>query len=530
MKPVDRTNSGIASASKLPSSQDITDVLQEAESLDGVDETTESNLSAALVADARSRLNGNPNRKRKRNVDEDDVEGKYMHQLVQEEAKENEIQRNGKAKKRHKMQGSAVGDDNSSAEQNSASESAWAKADHEEVGSDIDIPQHESLATIRTTKEAIDLERASRTVFLANVSTSAITSKAAKKTLLNHLASFVSSLPEGVTPHKIESFRFRSTAFSSNAVPKKAAYAKKELMDATTKSTNAYAVYSTQSAAREAMKNLNGTVVLDRHLRVDSVAHPAKQDHRRCVFVGNLGFVDDMGAMNAADDEENDKRPRKAKEPADVEEGLWRQFSKAGTVESVRVVRDKTTRVGKGFAYVQFLVRDALVDFRTYFLTRSEKDANAVEKALSFDEKKFPPMLPRILRVTRAKNTRKMAGSKNQGKGHDRKERASKSAGKYTPKVSSETQSLSGRAGKLLGRAAAARFHSTRDRQANSTGAAHPATIAEKPIAFEGYRASSKQGKGTTKLGGPKKQGKPRTRSSRRGAEFKQAGGRKGRS
>ena len=43
--------------------------------------------------------------------------------------------------------------------------------------------------------------------------------------------------------------------------------------------------------------------------------------------------------------------------PADVEEGLWREFGKAGTVESVRVVRDGKTRVGKGFAYVQFTVR-----------------------------------------------------------------------------------------------------------------------------------------------------------------------------
>ena len=80
-------------------------------------------------------------------------------------------------------------------------------------------------------------------------------------------------------------------------------------------------------------------------------------DHRRCVFVGNLGFVDDESAIRKAEERDGEKaKKRKEKEPADVEEGLWRVFGKAGTVENVRVVRDSATRVGKGFAYVQFKV------------------------------------------------------------------------------------------------------------------------------------------------------------------------------
>jgi nucleolar protein 12 len=168
------------------------------------------------------------------------------------------------------------------------------------------------------------------------------------------MASFLPSLPappEGKPPHKVESLRFRSTAYAT-ALPKKAAFAKKDLMAATTKSTNAYVVYSTAYAAREAAKRLNGTVVLDRHLRVDEVAHPAKTDHRRCVFVGNLGFVDDESLLDQGGENER----KRSKIPSDIEEGLWRQFSKAGVVESVRVVRDEKTRVGKGFAYVQFEV------------------------------------------------------------------------------------------------------------------------------------------------------------------------------
>ena len=217
------------------------------------------------------------------------------------------------------------------------------------------VPQHESL---NASTRDVEIEKSSRTVFLANVSISAISSKSAKKTLLNHLTSFLlSSSVNNSDNHgpKVESIRFRSTAFSSTSIPKRAAYARKELMDATTKSTNAYVVYSTADAAREAVKRLNGTVVLDRHLRVDSVAHPAKIDHRRCVFVGNLGFVNDESRLQAAAEEEG-KQKKTKKQPADVEEGLWRHFGEVGTVESVRVVRDPKTRVGKGFAYVQFVV------------------------------------------------------------------------------------------------------------------------------------------------------------------------------
>jgi nucleolar protein 12 len=217
------------------------------------------------------------------------------------------------------------------------------------------IPQHESLAKGDDNPE---MDKASRTVFLGNVSIEAILSKSAKKTLLKHLASFISELPPSDPPHKVESIRFRSTAFDSK-LPKKAAFVKRELMDATTHNTNAYAVYTTKVACREASKRLNGTVVLDRHLRVDQIAHPAKTDHKRCVFIGNLDFVDDDSKIRE-EAEDHKKKKSKTRQPADVEEGLWREFSKAGKVESVRVVRDQKTRVGKGFAYVQFLVSISL--------------------------------------------------------------------------------------------------------------------------------------------------------------------------
>ena len=300
-----------------------------------------------------------PKRRRKRNREEDDIEGAYMRRLAEEDS--NDARREGgSSRKRQRLQAASHKDKRKTTLGGAGTQTSATNSDDEEVeeeegkdGAAGEVPKHESLTS---STEVLELDKAARTVFLANVSTSSIKSKAAKKTLLSHLTSFRSELPMKDQAQKVESLRFRSTPFPSGVGPKKAAYAKKKLMDATTTSTNAYAVYSTQLAAREAVKRLNGSIVLDRHLLVDSVSHPRKVDHRRCVFVGNLGFVDDESQMNAAKDDDDTKTARKKKAPSDIEEGLWRQFSKAGSVESVRVVRDATTRVGKGFAYVQFKV------------------------------------------------------------------------------------------------------------------------------------------------------------------------------
>ena len=280
-------------------------------------------------------------RNRKRKDAKDDLESRYMSRLARKEVQKDQQRRQESHNKRQKLDTQEVSNADTGfldedGESTSDPDVVTGREDESAVG---DIPQHESLVTSRAD---LDLEKSSRTVFLANVSTMAIKSRKARKILTDHLASFASSLPASDGGHGIESLRFRSTPYVASGLPKKAAFVKKEIMDTTTKSTNAYVVYATQLAAREAVSSLNGSIVLDRHLRVDSVAHPAKVDHRRCVFVGNLGFIDDETNVNAARDEEIYKQPRKSKEPGDVEEGLWRQFKKAGIVESVRVVRDKT--------------------------------------------------------------------------------------------------------------------------------------------------------------------------------------------
>lgn len=435
---------------------------EEAEALLG-DEEDSSDHEAALAHLKETALNGAPERaakKRKRGSKDEDVEDVYLQKIAREEAKEEEER---KKKRKTKVEGD---------------EETVVMEDPESEEESFTVPKHETLLGADGNDD--EVEKAARTVFLGNVSSEAITSKSAEKQLKQHLSSFIEDLADNKPPHKVESIRFRSTAFAG-ALPKRAAFAKKEIMDSTTKSTNAYVVYSTKIAAREAAKRLNGTVVLGRHLRVDSVAHPAKVDHRRCVFVGNLGFVDDESKLPTDDD----KAKKKNKPPGDVEEGLWRQFSKAGKVESVRVPRDAKTRVSKGFAYVQF------------------ENENAVEAALQFNDQKYPPLLPRKLRVSRAKAQKKK--EKKPTAPRPSKSEEAKPKGAYNAKVSAEEKSQRGRAGAMLGKAA--KFKTAES------------------FVFEGHRASSKQGTSGLKLGGKTRKG-PNGRKSRSKA-WKASGGKK---
>ncbi|KAL1897890.1 Nucleolar protein 12 [Sporothrix stenoceras] len=441
-------------------------------------------------------------RKRKNRDENDDLESRYFDKL------EKEID-DGPAEKKAKREAKAdensdveMADDNDDEDEPIIHESLLKAAAATEGGA-------ADSATANGQIDEQDKEKADRTVFLSNVSISAVTNKTAKKTLMAHLESILDDkAAKGKKEKKekegedaeddkedkkdlpvLESLRFRSVPFASAALPKRASYITKNVMGATAQSTNAYAVYSTTAAARTAVRKLNGTVVLDRHLRADSVSHPSPVDHKRCVFVGNLGFVDDETVLstNPEDDGGEMERKKRNKTPMDVEEGLWRTFGKhAGKVESVRVIRDAVTRVGKGFAYVQFY------------------DATSVEAALLLNEKKYPPLLPRALRVSRCKAPYKTAraveraqrkvngkpeGAKFEGKregGSGKREggKRDRTSGAgtfgttgYTPKLTAEQQTSAGRASKLLGKSAAT---------TPLNGATGPDG---KPMVFEGMRA-----------------------------------------
>lgn len=430
---------------------------------------------------AEEKASESTSRKRKRGAAEE-VEETYMRRIAKEEEKEDEKRKAEYAKRQKPDEDSKDSDESSEEKEGSDNDD-----DEEDDEKDAPPPVHESVSG---NAKASEVEKSNRTVFLGNVSTQAIKSKSAKKTLLRHLASHLSSLPESSGPHKVESIRFRSVPFASGGgLPKRASFARRDILDETCPSTNAYAVYTTLQGARKAPSALNGTVVLDRHIRVDSIAHPAAIDNKRCVFVGNLDFVDQEGVT----EDENGKK-KKPRAPADIEEGLWRIFNQQTgdtkdkksvkkNVECVRVIRDRATRVGKGFAYVQFY------------------DANHVEEALILNEKNYPPLLPRKLRVTRA---RKMAKKQDDDGGKDGRR------GDLAQKT------LQGRANKLLGRAGAAKL-----KEAGKGG------IAGNSQVFEGHRATEDSSRVKVKTKSRGSKGKPKGRGSKRAAAYRAAGGQK---
>lgn len=389
--------------------------------------------------------------KRKRG---DDLEDQYMHKLHLEEEKEFKKLEEEKAAAQSKPKADEKEEEDESVDEEDGDEEGSEEGDdEEEEGEDDsnDTPKKKESSTpadppIRhETQEKpgeADLDKSARTIFLGNVPSNAISSKSDYKVFKAFFAAV----------GKISSIRFRSVAFAEQ-IPRKAAFVTHKLHEKQ-KTVNAYIVYKTKEAARAALK-LNGSIVLDRHIRVDSVAHPAPHDATRCVFIGNLDFEAQ-------------------------EENLWRHFASCGKVESVRVVRDATTNVGKGFAYVQF------------------EDGTSVEQALMLDGKKMEG--DRKLRVSRAKNIkRKQKATNDTLRGP-----ASKKQKIFVPKEDPRQRAMLGRAQKLLGKAGAAKMKK-----------------APEAFIFEGTRASSTANPGL-KLGGKRKGGgKSKVRTTKRSTSWK---------
>ncbi|KAG1732401.1 uncharacterized protein EDB91DRAFT_672649 [Suillus paluster] len=147
-------------------------------------------------------------------------------------------------------------------------------------------------------------------------------------------------------------------------------------------------VMDPHEAARLAVEKCNGTVFMDRTIRVDSLGRPAdsigKQaallgtfagDPKSSVFIGNLDFAS----------KEEDLRMF-FETLITAERGSPSHTSDAPDhwVSRVRIVRDKETQLGKGFAYVQFT------------------DRVCVDEVLAMEESKLK-FAKRKLRVQRCK-------------------------------------------------------------------------------------------------------------------------------
>ncbi|KIK27376.1 hypothetical protein PISMIDRAFT_674716 [Pisolithus microcarpus 441] len=123
-------------------------------------------------------------------------------------------------------------------------------------------------------------------------------------------------------------------------------------------------------AARLALEKCNGTMFMDRMLRVDAVHHSetspssnaaaattslAIGDPKLTIFVGNLDFAskeDDLRVFFETLIHAERGLPPQDSGSDGTKHGSW--------VTRVRMIRDKDTQLGKGFAYVQFTDRSCV--------------------------------------------------------------------------------------------------------------------------------------------------------------------------
>ena len=157
-----------------------------------------------------------------------------------------------------------------------------------------------------------DEEKDKRTVFVGNLSVET------KKTKLKQMFS---------EHGKVETVRFRCASRPDMKTTKKVAVIKQKFHEERT-NICAYVRMSTVEEA-EAACVLNGSNVDGFTIRVDLSLKNKSHDNKKSIFLGNLHF--------------------KTKE-----EDVRRLFSKCGDIENVRLIRDATTGMGKGFGYVNF--------------------------------------------------------------------------------------------------------------------------------------------------------------------------------
>ncbi|XP_044744628.1 RNA-binding protein 34 [Coccinella septempunctata] len=132
---------------------------------------------------------------------------------------------------------------------------------------------------------------------------------------------------------KVESVRFRSPPIKNINASKKVAVIKGEYHPERS-SWTAYVKFQTEEDAKKALE-ANGEVYNDHHLRVSVCKSDEKHDESKAIFLGNL-------PLNIEDDQ------------------LWQTFGCCGKIESVRIVRDSNTGIGKGFAFVNFSSSDSV--------------------------------------------------------------------------------------------------------------------------------------------------------------------------
>jgi len=199
----------------------------------------------------------------------------------------------------------------------------------------------------------IDPEKEKRTIFVGNIPIGVKKGKALKKVFGDC--------------GTIESIRYRSAARPDLKTTKKVAVIKNMYHEERT-NINAYIRFSTEEEATQSC-DLNGTNVQGHIIRVDMSLNSKSHEQNKAIFLGNLNFKTH-------------------------EDDVRKAFERCGEIVDVRLVRDSSTGIGKGFGYINFVVKDS------------------VETALKLDGTE---VCGRKVRVTRS--LRKPKGNKVQNKG-----------------------------------------------------------------------------------------------------------------
>ncbi|EDQ86926.1 uncharacterized protein MONBRDRAFT_10409 [Monosiga brevicollis MX1] len=221
----------------------------------------------------------------------------------------------------------------------------------------------EVRAAAKAARDAAQAERTARTIFVGNLPAT-VKAKALKELFADC--------------GEIESIRLRTVVRCCCPLAVSPAYADPALrkrLASEQSSMNAYVVFTADAAVTQALTLFspgmpladiwtfsNGVEFQGHHLRVTR-AETKTFDLHRSIFVGNLPF-------DASEEE------------------LHGAFDSCGTVEGVRIVRDKKYAIGKGFAYVLFelaesvglaLMKECQVRGRTLRVSRC-RDANVIQR------------------------------------------------------------------------------------------------------------------------------------------------------
>lgn len=192
------------------------------------------------------------------------------------------------------------------------------KNKQKEDGSKVETTDDKDEVKKKKVLEDESPERKARTIFVGNIALNV-----SKKDLKKIFSKF----------GEVETIRIRSIPRADTKTSRKVSFIRKEF-HSERDSMNAYVVYKEKDNANKALQ-CNGMLLENMHLRVD-LSENKKHDTSATIFVGNLPFK-----IN--------------------EEKLREHFTKCGEVDDVRVIRDKATGMGKGFAYVRFKSKDSVM-------------------------------------------------------------------------------------------------------------------------------------------------------------------------